>query len=240
MKFRVFALAVCLLLLSGCGDQFGVTVITTGDGGEQDAPAQEETDDPEDRDPVEPETVPEPEPESPSEGDAFLESLSGTYMFCSGAGGWSTDLELASDGSFTGVYHDSEMGAADPEKFPGGTVYICNFSGQFARPVRIDETTWSVEIASLELEHPADETEEIIDGVRCIYSEPYGLEGTETMTVYLPDTPVEGLSEEVLWAARGPYDWQATAQGTLGLTILYNEEGDCGFAEYPMEEDQYE
>lgn len=238
MKYgkRLLVYALVLLLLTGCADQFGVTVITTGGGGDKDATAQEETDDPEDRDPVEPETAPEPEPESPSEGDAFLESLSGTYMFCSGAGAWSTDLTLLPDGSFTGLYHDSDMGDNDPEKYPGGTVYICQFSGRFIRPEKLDETTWSLKLDYLELDHRADGTEEFADDVRYIYSEPYGLEGTETMTVYLPDTPAEGLSEDVLWAARGPYDWQATAEGTLGLTILYNEAQDHGFAQYPLPE----
>lgn len=236
MKYgkRLLVYALVLLLLTGCADQFGVTVITTGGGGDKNATAQEQTDDPEDRDPVEPETAPEPEPESPSEGDAFLESLSGTYMFCSGAGGWSTDLTLLPDGSFTGVYHDSDMGTGDPERYPGGIVYICQFSGRFARPEKLDETTWSLAVESLELDHPADGTEEFADGVCYIYSEPYGLEGTETMTVYLPDTPVEGLSEDVLWVARGPYDWQATDEGTLGLTILYNEPQGSGFAQYPL------
>lgn len=228
MKFRIFALALCLLLMSGCGDQFGVTVMTTG-GGEPEPPAEQAT---VSESAPEPETEAVPEPETAPE--AFFETLPGSYMFCSGAGGWSTDLELASDGSFTGVYHDSDMGAADPGKFPGGTVYICNFSGQFAQPVKIDETTWSMEIASLELEHPADETEEIIGGVRYIYTEPYGLEGTEVLTVYLPDTQAESLSEDVLWAARGPYDWQATEEGTLGLTILYNAAQAHGFTEYPI------
>lgn len=230
MKFRMLALALCLFLLSGCADQFGVAVITTGGG--RDDPPQEETGAPEAGDPAEPETA--AEPEAPPEGDAFLESLSGTYMFCSGAGGWSTDLTLLPDGSFTGVYHDSDMGTGDPEKYPGGIVYICRFSGCFTRPEKLDETTWSLAIESLELEHPADGTEEFADGVCYIYSEPYGLEGTETMTVYLPDTPVEGLSEDVLWVARGPYDWQATDEGTLGLTILYNEAQGNGFARYPL------
>lgn len=227
MKFRIFALAVCLLLLSGCGDQFGMTVITTG-GGEPEPPAEQAAIS---ESSPEPETEAVPEPETAPE--AFFETLPSSYMFCSGAGGWSTDLELASDGSFTGVYHDSDMGTGDPEKYPGGIVYICQFSGRFARPEKLDETTWSLAIESLELDHPADGTEEFADGVCYIYSEPYGLEGTETMTVYLPDTPVEGLSEEVLWVARGPYDWQATDEGTLGLTILYNEPQGSGFVEYP-------
>lgn len=234
MKFKMLVLALSLLLLTGCADQFGVTVITTGGGGDADAPGQEETGALEDGNAAGPETAPEPEPESPAEGGAFLESLSGTYMFCSGAGGWSTDLTLLPDGSFAGVYHDSDMGTGDPEKYPGGIMYICRFSGRFTQPEKLDETTWSLTIESLELDHPADGTEEFADGVCYIYSEPYGLDGTETITVYLPDTPVEGLTEDVLWVARGPYDWQATDEGTLGLTILYNEPQGCGFAEYPI------
>lgn len=229
MKYRLLALALALCLLSGCGDQFGVTVITTGDGEGGDTPSLEEPGVPESGDTA----VPEPE-EKPSEGDAFLESLAGDYTFCSGAGAWSTDLTLLSDGSFTGMYHDSDMGDSDPEKYPGGTVYICQFSGRFIRPEKLDETTWSLKLDYLELDHRADGTEEFADEVRYIYSEPYGLEGTETLTVYLPDTPADTLSEDVLWAARGPYDWQETAAGTLGLTILYNEAEDHGFVQYPL------
>lgn len=223
MKFRLLALALALCLLSGCGNQLGATAVTAG-GGEENHPPLEEPGAPESGEEAEPEPAPE----------NLFETLPRTYMFCSGAGGWSTDLRLEADGSFTGRFHDSDMGTGDPEKYPGGIVYICQFSGRFARPEKLDETTWSLTIESLELEHPADGTEEFVDGVCYIYSEPYGLEGTETMTVYLPDTPVEGLSEEVLWVARGPYDWQATDEGTLGLTILYNEPQGSGFAEYPI------
>lgn len=152
----------------------------------------------------------------------------------SGAGGWSTDLYLEADGSFTGQYHDADMGVADPERFPQGTWYICNFSGQFTRPVKIDETTWSTELASLEPEHPGGESEEYADGRRYIYTSPCGLENAEEIRIYLPDTPADGLSEDVLWAARGPYDWKPTAEGALGLTILYNVSQGCGFAEYPI------
>lgn len=225
MKFRILALALCLLL-AGCADQSGVTVIPAGDGEQEEPAPQEET--------VAPETEAPPEPEMTEEEAAFLENLAGGYIFCSGAGAWSTELTLLPDGSFTGLYHDSDMGDNDPEKYPGGTVYICQFAGCFARPKQVDGTTWTVEIEALELDHPADNTEEFADEFRYIYSEPYGLRGTETMTVYLPDTPVDGLPEGALWAARGPYDWQGTAEGTLGLTILYNAAQEQGFVQYPL------
>lgn len=228
MRFRMLALALCLCLLSGCGNQLGAVAVTTGGGEDREAPPLEEPDDPEPGDAGRPEAVLEPEP-APED---FFETLPRTYMFCSGAGGWSTDLCLEADGSFTGQYHDADMGVTDPERFPQGTWYICNFSGQFTRPVKIDETTWSMEIASLELEHPDDESEEYADGRRYIYTSPYGLENAEEILIYLPDTPADSLSEDVLWAARGPYNWRATAEGTLGLTILYNVSQGHGFAEY--------
>ena len=64
-----------------------------------------------------------------------VSALPGTYpidmIFSSGAGGWSTTLTLSQDGSFTGAFSDSEMGERDENEYPNGTVYVCNFSGQF-------------------------------------------------------------------------------------------------------------
>lgn len=229
MKFRMLALALCLFLLSGCADQYGVAVITTGGGG-RDAPVQEESSAPEsgDLDEAEPAPVPAPDPVN------LFETLPTTYLFCSGAGGWSTELNLETDGSFTGLFHDSDMGVADTSEFPNGTMYICVFSGKFTQPESVSENVYSMRLESLELEHPADESEEIIDGVRYIYSGPYGLENAEEILIYLPDTPADSVSEDVLWAARGPYNWQPTEEGALGLTILFNVHEGQGFVQYPF------
>lgn len=212
MRLQILILLFCLLLLSGCG---GGTAADTPASG----PAEPET-----------QSIPESEPEV----ENLFEAMPSTYMFCSGAGGWSTDLTLAADGSFTGQYHDADMGAADPEKFPNGTWYVCDFSGKFTQPVKIDDATYSMRLESLELAHPADESEEYTNGVHYIYSGPYGLENAEEFLIYLPDSQADALPEDVLWAARGPYDWKATEEGTLGLYIIYNINEDHGFAEYPM------
>ena len=59
-----------------------------------------------------------------------LEALSELeWLFCSGAGAWSTTIWIAPDGSFTGEYHDSEMGDAG-EDYPDGSIYGCLFHGQ--------------------------------------------------------------------------------------------------------------
>ena len=43
-------------------------------------------------------------------GLTFADLAALQFEFCSGAGGWSTDFTIEKDGSFSGVYHDSDMG----------------------------------------------------------------------------------------------------------------------------------
>ena len=226
MRLRITALALCLLLLAGCGNQgtqFSTAVITPGGGDAEKPPVEDTADAPEEEPAV-------PEPAGPENLFAIMPE---TYMFCSGAGGWSTDLYLELDGSFTGEFHDSDMGDGSGH-FPNGTVYLCNFSGKFAQPERLDATTYAMRLESLETERPDDGAEEIVDGTRFINSGPYGLENAEELRIYLPETPVEGLSEDVLWVVRGPYNWEETEEGTLGYWIIYNVTEECGFAEYPL------
>ena len=47
--------------------------------------------------------------------------LPSEFVFSSGAGAWATILNIESDGTFTGEYHDSDI----------DTVWICEFSGKF-------------------------------------------------------------------------------------------------------------
>ena len=54
------------------------------------------------------------------------------WEFSSGAGGWSAGLRIGEDGSFTGDFHDSEMGDMG-EEYPNGTIYCCSFSGRIDR-----------------------------------------------------------------------------------------------------------
>lgn len=239
MKFRVLALALCLLLLSGCAGRFGTVVIATEKNG---APTEDAADGPQSGGQSKPEAdsaaLEEPSHSAePSESapEEFFGTLPRTYMFCSGAGGWSTELTLEPDGCFTGLFLDADMGVSDPEKFPGGTRYICRFHGKFTQPAKVDETAYSMELESLELEHPDDESEEYADGVRYIYAGPYGLEGAAAIMIYLPGALAESLPEGVLRAVKGPYDWEPTEAGTLGLTVLYNVSQEQGFVQYPLE-----
>lgn len=59
-----------------------------------------------------------------------MKSIAGKYGFASGSGGWGTTMTVASDGTFSGTYHDSDMGITGDD-YPNGSVTISNFKGRF-------------------------------------------------------------------------------------------------------------
>ena len=148
-----------------------------------------------------------------------------TFTFSSGAGGWSTDLSLGADGTFFGKYHDSDMGTSDDD-YPNGTVYFCNFSGRLEIVQKLDEYSYALKLASLEKEKGKEYIE---DGIRYVPSEPYGMEKGKNFILYLPDTPLDGLSEEFLMWWPGRYDIQEQERTTLGYYGLYNQDMEYGF-----------
>lgn len=67
----------------------------------------------------------------PAAQPTILDTLVGkNFVFSSGTGGWSTTLSIGPNSTFSGVYHDSDMGVTGPG-YPGGTVSYSKFSGQF-------------------------------------------------------------------------------------------------------------
>ena len=161
---------------------------------------------------------------------AFFASMPERFSFMSGAGAWSTDLSIAEDGSFTGSYHDSNMGE-DGERYPNGTIYYCHFSGRFGSVTRIDDYSYSMRMLELRIEEvPGDVYYQ--NGVRYVASEPYGIDGAEEVTVYLPGAQISKLPEDfVSWVAMpnawGYYD---NAYPTLlPFWGLYNVNAQCGF-----------
>ena len=108
----------------------------------------------------------------------FAEMSDWVFEFSSGAGGWATELYVNPDGTFSGNYHDSEMGATGPG-YENGTIYECSFTGKFSDNVRsAGPLMHSLFIESIEYKDEPD-TEEIIDNILYKYSTPYGLEGLE-------------------------------------------------------------
>lgn len=128
-------------------------------------------------------------------------SIPSEYTFASGAGAWGTGLVIATDGSFEGNYHDSNMGE-DGEDYPNGTVYYCNFSGKFSDPEPVNEYTYKVTLESF---NTADQAglEYIENGIKYVASEPYGFDGPNEYYIYLPGIPSSMMPQNAFdWVSR--------------------------------------
>ncbi len=160
--------------------------------------------------------------EAPEE---YLPSLPSSFTFTSGAGGWSTDMVLKEDGTFTGSYSDWDLGA-DTDSYPGGTCYVSEFSGRFSNFYQIDPYTWCMELESLNYaQEPGTEYTE--GDAHYLVTEAYGLAGGSTFCLYLPGHPVDTLPEEFM-------SWAEVYMGYTypdHLTIygLYNEDTGQGW-----------
>ena len=159
--------------------------------------------------------------------DNLFAALADQFSFASGAGGWSTELMINDDGSFTGDYHDSDMGDMGDD-YPNGTIYVCKFSGRFGDVKKVNDTTYSMHLQEISLENEVGD-EWIEDDVRYVASEPYGLDNADEIMVYLEGTPTADLPEEFLsWIAM-PQAWGENIPDVLPCQGLYNVAAQEGF-----------
>lgn len=164
-----------------------------------------------------------------AEGFSFSKLSGVNFWFSSGVGGWGTELSIAEDGSFEGVYIDTDMGDMG-EGYPNGTRYSCVFSGKFTKPVKVNEYTYSMEIENMEYENEPN-TEEIgsEEGFRYCYSDAYGLTDGKEFLIYLPGSPVDELPEEYIsWVNHSMYGEEDKTK--LPFYGIYNVEAQCGFS----------
>lgn len=205
MKRWIFLLLLSLLL-SGCARQeepVSTTVPTS-------APIQTEL------------SIPTTEPR---EAVSLNELNYIEFRFNSGAGAWGTVLHISPDGSFSGNYHDSNMGEQG-EGYPNGSVYSCDFTGRFSQPEQIDACIYSLRIETLQYEKEPG-TEEIREGVRYSYTAAHGLTGTEEMLLYLPGAPLDKLPETYrYWCSATLYGYEGSELPHYGL---YNPAQEHGF-----------
>lgn len=154
-----------------------------------------------------------------------------TFHFLSGAGAWETWLVINADGTFSGSYHDSDMG--DPS-YEGGVVYLCDFNGEFDPLIKVDDYTYKTKIKNINYDREPEESEVgLIDetevGFR--YTTAYGLDEAEDIYFYLPGKPVSELSEEFLSWVRYEIEDFETGERATNLTFygLFNEAKGEGF-----------
>lgn len=226
MVLTISCITMGLVTLGGCNHKEDKDIESPDSVTEQEASTEQET--------ITEESPEQSEADTKEPGFAFKDVENYEFLFASGAGAWCTTLTINPDGTFEGLYHDSDMGDTG-EGYPGGTRYSCRFTGTFTEPVPVNEYTYSFKIASIEY---ADEpgTEEILDGIKYIYSEVYGLDNAEEIYLYLPEALLAKLPEEYLgWI--GQYDIADGSEDTLDCYGLYNVAMQEGFSSYEIEED---
>ncbi|MCI9124301.1 MAG: hypothetical protein HFH35_09535 [Eubacterium sp.] len=156
---------------------------------------------------------------------AIFKKMPKKFVFASGAGGWSTEITLKNDGSFTGQFHDSDMGDIGT-RYPNGTVYICDFSGKFSAAKRLNKYTYSMTLKKIKADKKAGKTY-YQNGVRYVTSDPYGFDNGKNFRIYCPGIKMSKLpSGFVSWM----YAFMNTSKTkTLPNYGIYNVKGDMGF-----------
>ena len=159
----------------------------------------------------------------------FTELKGNRFVFASGAGAWGTELLISEAGSFTGLYHDSDMGSTGAG-YPNGTRYISEFKGQFSEPEKVNEYTYKMTIEQLEYANEVGS-----DEILYSYSDAYGIAGAEEILIYLPGTPISELPEDyMMWARGSAYIEEGTTE--LPFYGLYNVTEALGFSGYDIVE----
>ncbi len=161
-------------------------------------------------------------------------------IFCSGAGAWATELTLNPDGSFTGLFEDSDMGSSG-DGYPEGTRYVCNFHGSFHNFAQLSDASWYMELEELVLDTGMDIGEtELADNVLYVSSGPCGFddEDGEPLPIgapflfYTPDaaglhpgSELYGASEFCSWLPDRPTFLHTDALECYGLNSLSTGRG---------------
>ena len=168
----------------------------------------------------------------PVDVETALSSVPANFFFSSGAGGWDTDLTLYEDGSFSGVFHDFDLGSGDG-KYEHGVCYICEFTGSFEDFCYVSEGTFSMRLGELNYSYgDGDEWDE--DGTHYIPANAYGIAGGDLFYIFYKGHPLSTLPGEFRDWVR--YNNNLEENGNLGIYGLFNLSEKAGFA--GVEEDR--
>lgn len=137
-------------------------------------------------------TVTESEPE-PTQ-NVYIDDSTAVFEYTTGMGRVTT-VTVPADGRFKGI--SEELVYETGEDYPDGTVYICEFSGNFTDGVRLNENVYSMTVCFLTFEHEVGETY-IENGKRYVCVEPYGIEEGITYYLYMPGADIPSEDAEAL------------------------------------------
>lgn len=144
------------------------------------------------------------------------------WRFSSGSGAWRTTLHVSSDGTFSGLFEDVDMGDVG-ENYPNGTQYISRFSGCFETMTQVAEGMYYGQVERLTWEGTADEVA-YVDGVRVITREPYGISQGDGFLLCAQGVDIGYLTEnQRIWVQDN------LSEGKVACPVLINQTEDWGF-----------
>lgn len=115
--------------------------------------------------------------------EAVFGELPMEFVFTWGVGGWMTSLTLYEDGTFDGQYIDADF----------TTTYISTFNGRFNSLEKVSDDTYVLGDIQYETEETMKEWYD--GGIQYIATDPLGLYGVESFTVYLPGKRMSEIPE---------------------------------------------
>ena len=158
------------------------------------------------------------------------------------AGGSMTKINLHKDGKFDGEYINTENGTVGDD-FPNGTIYKCDFTGEFNNLEKVDEYTYSMKLTELKYDDVGQET--INDGIRYITTNPEAFrnkfvvneiekfERAENFSLFLPGRKDDDLENSL---AEGFPDYAVNIDnGTFKKYMIFNNEAHYIFWDYTDE-----
>ena len=154
-----------------------------------------------------------------SASTAEWKDFAGDYTFTAGRGGWATTLALGADGSFTGEFHDDDLGVTGPD-YPNGSKAEARFSGRFASitPTGDGSYTLQCDSSGFAVDGTKGDTR-IENGMRVTIGDAYGMEPCGMFTLYPKGYDATKISDEVK-------SWNSGTDpltGPLTANILVND-----------------
>lgn len=157
--------------------------------------------------------------------NAIYADFAGSYLFSSGAGGWSTSMDLKADGTVKGVFTAQERSMISKDY--NFIQYYSEFSGKCSGVEKVDDCTYTFTISDIKYSKDPG-TEEILtlngEKTKRVYSIARGVEdGVNTVYAYTADTSVSKLSKSFVTDINN-MRWSEKDSPTLLYKCLYFKE----------------
>ncbi len=207
-----YGLLLLALLLAGCG-------------GEKAQPAGGEG------------TKSMPHPPEEGAGNLYQTLAEQVFVLRNASDHAETRLAIDENGILSGHAYDFIL-SEEGDGYPDGTLYSNDFTAALTDAREIQDGIYEMKMGPIQYKNTPG-TEKIEDGTRYVYSEAYGLEDTDELLLYLPDTPITELPQEYLdWVTLSHFrgeDGQGDPQmpETLPFFGLYNPAAGTGFFSEP-------